>query len=73
MYTAQAAILKKTKGKPDLPLLMGCDNDHLISSHVIARSYCKPSSPQSCVGLKQYKGDNEDEDGDNLLINDDED
>ena len=51
MPTAQAyaqTIQKKTKGKPDLPLMMGCDNDHLISSHVIARSYCKPPSSQSC-------------------------
>ena len=71
MSTAQAAIQKKTKGKPDLPLMMGCGNDHLISSHVIACSYYPPH--HSPVGLKQYKGDNDNEDGDNLLINDDED
>ena len=41
----------------------------IISSHVIARSYYPPH--HSPVGLKQYKGDNED--GDNLLIIDDED
>ena len=49
MPTAQAAILKKTKRKPDLPLTMGSDNDHVISSNVIARSYYPPH--HSPVGL----------------------